>query len=379
MNTRTYLHTGLYVGGGQGGRGIERYLPARQIMTGLGEVDIRVPKTRDRGGEGRHFRSALLPPYIKRTKSVENVLPWLYLKGISTGDFSEALAALLGDDASGLSAGTISRLKQSWHEEHDVWRKRDLSKHQYVYIWADGIHFNIRSDEARQCILVVIGVTEQGDKEFLAIEDGYRESEQSWKELLLDLKSRGFNAPQLAVGDGALGFWAALARVFTETRSQRCWVHKTGNVLNKLPKGVQGKAKQHLQDIWMAQTRVDANRAFDDFIQIYRDKYPKAVECLEKDRETLLTFYDFPATHWQHIRTTNPIESTFATVRLRTAKTRGCVSRSTILSMVFKLGLSAEKGWRKLKGFRQLADVINNVKFIDGIDEKTVQQQKRAA
>ena len=355
------------------------YLPARQIMTGLGEVDIRVPKTRDRGGEGRHFRSGLLPPYIKRTKSVENVLPWLYLKGIFTGDFSEALAALLGDDASGLSAGTISRLKQSWHQEHDAWRKRDLSKHQYVYIWADGMHFNIRSDEARQCILVIIGVTAQGDKEFLAIEDGYRESEQSWKELLLDLKSRGFNAPQLAVGDGALGFWAALARVFTETRSQRCWVHKTGNVLNKLPKGAQGKAKQDLQDIWMAETRADANSAFDEFIQTYQDKYPKAVECLEKDRETLLTFYDFPATHWQHIRTTNPIESTFATVRLRTAKTRGCVSRSTILSMVFKLGLSAEKGWRKLRGFRQLADVINNVKFIDGIDEKTVQQQKRAA
>lgn len=355
------------------------YLPDRQIMTGLGEVDICVPKTRDRSGEGRGFRSALLPPYIKRTKSVENVLPWLYLKGISTGDFSEALAALLGEDARGLSAGTISRLKQCWHEEHNVWRKRDLSNQQYVYIWADGIHFNIRGDEARQCILVIIGVTAQGDKEFLAIEDGYRESEQSWKELLLDLKSRGFNAPQLAVGDGALGFWAALAKVFTETRSQRCWVHKTGNVLNKLPKGAQGKAKQHLQDIWMAQTRVDANRAFDDFIQAYQDKYPKAVECLEKDRDALLTFYDFPAAHWQHIRTTNPIESTFATVRLRTAKTRGCVSRSTILAMVFKLGLSAEKGWRKLRGFRQLADVINNVKFIDGIDEKTIQQQKRAA
>ena len=355
------------------------YLPARQIMTGLGEVDIRVPRTRDRSGDGRHFRSALLPPYIKRTKSVENVLPWLYLKGISTGDFSEALAALLGADANGLSAGTISRLKQSWHQEHDVWRQRDLSKHQYVYIWADGIHFNIRSDEARQCILVIIGVTAQGDKEFLALEDGYRESEQSWKELLLELKNRGFKAPQLAVGDGALGFWAALAKVFTETRTQRCWVHKTGNVLNKLPNGAQGKAKQQLQDIWMAQTRRDADRAFDDFIQTYQDKYPKAVDCLVKDREALLTFYDFPATHWQHIRTTNPIESTFATVRLRTAKTRGCVSRSTILTMVFKLGLSAEKGWRKLRGFRQLADVINNVKFIDGIDEKTVQQQKRAA
>lgn len=355
------------------------YLPARKIMTGLGEVDIRVPKTRDRSGAGHCFRSALLPPYIKRTKSVENVLPWLYLKGISTGDFSEALAALLGDDARGLSAGTISRLKQGWHEEHDAWRKRDLSKQQYVYIWADGIHFNIRGDEAKQCILVVIGVTAQGNKEFLAIEDGYRESEQSWKERLLDLKSRGFKAPQLAIGDGALGFWAALTKIFGKTRSQRCWVHKTKNVLNKLPKAAQSKAKQQLQDIWMAQTRADANHAFDEFIQIYQDKYPKAVECLEKDRDALLAFYDFPAAHWQHIRTTNPIESTFATVRLRTAKTRGCVSRSTILTMVFKLGLSAEKGWRKLRGFRQLADVINNVKFIDGIDEKIVQQQKRAA
>ena len=348
-------------------------------MTGLGEVDIQVPKTRDRSGEGKYFRSALLPPYIKRTKSVENVLPWLYLKGISTGDFSEALAALLGEDASGLSAGTISRLKQGWHEEHDAWRKRDLSKHQYVYIWADGIHFNIRSDEAKQCILVVIGVTAQGDKEFLAIEDGYRESAQSWQELLLDMKSRGFKAPQLAVGDGAMGFWAALARVFATTRGQRCWVHKTKNVLNKLPKGAQGKAKQQLQDIWMAETRADAYRAFDHFLQRYQDKYPKATECLEKDREALLTFYDFPAVHWQHIRTSNPIESTFATVRLRTAKTRNCVSRATILTMVFKLGLSAEKGWRKLRGFRQLADVINNVKFVDGIDEKTIQQQKRAA
>lgn len=347
------------------------YLPERKIMTGLGEVDIRVPKTRDRSGKGNCFRSALLPPYIKRTKSVENVLPWLYLKGISTGDFSGALASLLGEDAGGLSAGTISRLKQGWHEEHEDWRKRDLSKQQYVYIWADGIHFNIRSDEAKQCILVVIGVTAQGDKEFLAIEDGYRESEQSWKELLLDMKKRGFKAPQLAVGDGAMGFWAALAKVFAATRGQRCWVHKTKNVLNKLPKGAQGKAKQQLQDIWMAETRGEAQRAFDHFLQRYQDKYPKATECLEKDREALLAFYDFPAVHWQHIRTSNPIESTFATVRLRTAKTRNCVSRATILTMVFKLGLSAEKGWRKLRGFRQLADVINNVKFVDGIDEKT--------
>lgn len=355
------------------------YLPAREIMTGLGPVEVKVPKTRDRSGEGRCFRSELLPPYIKRSKSVETVLPWLYLKGISTGDFSEALAALLGEQAEGLSAGTISRLKQGWQQEYVEWRKRDVSKRRYVYVWADGIHFNVRSDEAKQCILVLIGVTDKGDKEFLAIEDGYRESEQSWKELLLDLKDRGFQAPQLAVGDGALGFWAALAQVFPTTRGQRCWVHKVKNVLNKLPKGAQKKAKQQLQDIWMAETRADAYRAFDLFLQLYQDKYPKATECLEKDREALLTFYDFPAVHWQHIRTSNPIESTFATVRLRTAKTRNCVSRVTILTMVFKLGLSAEKGWRKLRGFRQLADVINNVKFIDGIDEKTVQQQKRAA
>ena len=286
---------------------------------------------------------------------------------------------MLGEQAEGLSAGTISRLKQGWQQEYDEWRKRDLSQRRYVYVWADGIYFHVRSDEAKQCILVLIGVTDQGDKEFLAIEDGYRESEQSWKELLLDLQGRGLKAPSLAVGDGALGIWAALAKVFAGTRGQRCWVHKTANVLNKLPKGVQGKAKQQLQDIWMAETRADAHRAFDRFLQGYQDKYPKATECLEKDREALLAFYDFPAVHWQHIRTSNPIESTFATVRLRTAKTRNCVSRTTILTMVFKLGMSAQKGWRKLRGFRRLADVINNVKFIDGIDEKTIQQQKQAA
>lgn len=356
------------------------YLPQREIMTGLGPVEIKVPKTRDRGEQGIHFRSELLPPYIKRTKSVETVLPWLYLKGISTGDFSEALAALLGENAKGLSAGTISRLKQSWSDEYDDWRKRDLSKVTYVYIWADGIYFNVRSDDARQCILVIIGVTTQGKKEFIAIEGGYRESEQSWTELLVDLKSRGFKPPKLAVGDGALGFWKASDKVLGKTtRSQRCWVHKTANILNKLPKHSQAKAKQHIHDIWMAGTRKEANKAFDLFLKIYQHKYPKATECLEKDREELLAFYDFPADHWVHIRTSNPIESTFATVRLRTKKTRGCVSRTTILAMVFRLGLSAEKGWRRLKGFRRLADVINGVKFIDGINEKTVKPQRKAA
>ncbi len=355
------------------------YLPDREIMTGIGPVEIKVPKTRDRSGQGIHFRSELLPPYIKRTKSVDSVLPWLYLKGISTGDFGEALAALLGEDAKGLSAGTISRLKQVWHQEYDTWRHRDLHKQRYVYLWADGIYFNIRGDDARQCLLVVVGVTGQGDKEFLAIEDGYRESEQSWKEVLVGLKSRGMNPARLAIGDGALGFWKALQQVYGQTRSQRCWVHKTGNILNKMPKSIQAKAKQHIHDIWMAETREDAEKAFDRFIETYQLKYPKACECLEKDREHLLTFYDFPAEHWIHIRTSNPIESTFATVRLRTTKTRGCVSRTTILTMVYKLGLSAENGWRKLRGFRRLAEVINGVKFIDGIDETTMAQQRNAA
>ena len=355
------------------------YLPQREIMTGIGPVDIQVPKTRDKGGHGLHFRSELLPPYIKRTKSVETVLPRLYLKGISTGDFSEALAALLGKNAQGLSAGTISRLKQCWVNEYDDWRLRDLSKERYVYIWGDGIYFNIRSDDARQCILVIIGVTSRGKKEFLAIEDGYRESEQSWTEVLINLKERGFKPPKLAVGDGALGFWKASKKVFGKTRSQRCWVHKTANILNKLPKHSQAKAKQYLHDIWMAETRENAEKAFDLFLKTYQLKYPKATQCLEKDREELLAFYDFPADHWVHIRTSNPIESTFSTIRLRTKKTRACVSRTTILTMVYKLGLSAEKGWRKLRGFRRLADVINGVKFIDGIDEKTFERQRNAA
>jgi len=365
----------------QGRKAVVRngYLPEREVMTGIGPVDIKVPKTRDRSGQGIHFRSELLPPYIKRSKSVETVLPWLYLKGISTGDFSQALAALLGESAQGLSAGTISRLKQSWIQEYDDWHKRDLSKNSYVYIWADGIYFNVRGDDAKQCILVIIGVTAQGNKEFLAIEDGYRESEQSWTEVLLALQARGFKAPKLAIGDGALGFWKASAKIFGKTRCQRCWVHKTRNILNKMPKGIQVKAKQHIHEIWMAETREAAEQAFDLFLKTYHLKYPKATECLEKDREALLAFYDFPAEHWTHIRTSNPIESTFATVRLRTAKTRGCVSRKTILTMVFKLGQSAEKGWRKLRGFRRLADVVNDIKFIDGIDEETFQRQRSAA
>ncbi len=366
----------------QGRQAIVRngYLPEREVMTGVGPVDVKVPRTRDRSGSGKAFHSSLLPPYIKRSKSVETVLPWLYLKGISTGDFSEALAALLGEGAKGLSAGTISRLKASWADEYEQWNKRDLASKRYVYVWADGIHFNVRGDDARQCILVIIGVTEHGQKEFLAVEDGYRESEQSWREVLVSLKSRGFSLPELAIGDGALGFWKAMRKEFGNTREQRCWVHKTANILNKMPKSAQAKAKSALHNIWMAETRKQAEEAFDQFINMYEAKYPKATECLTKDRDVLLTFYDFPAEHWIHIRTTNPIESTFATVRLRTVKTRGCVSRQSILAMVFKLGQSAEKGWRKLRGFKLLADVITGVKFIDGMDERTIiDSQKHVA
>ena len=343
------------------------YLPEREIQTGIGPVKVRVPKIRDKSGQGIKFNSTLLPPYLRKTKSLEEVLPWLYLKGISTGDFQEALHALLGSEAKGLSASTISRCKQVWEEEHKVWNRRSLENKKFVYIWADGVYFNIRSDDAKQCILVVIGVTEHGRKEFIAIEDGYRESDQSWSELLLRIKAQGLkHSPKLAVGDGALGFWKALSKVFPETIHQRCWVHKTANVLNKLPKLVQPKVKEALHEIWMAPTKEDAYKAFEVAVKTYSDKYPKAMECLKKDKNEMLAFYDFPAAHWQHIRTSNPIESTFATVRLRTVKTRGCVARHTILSMVYKLGQSAQKRWRKLRGFKLLAEIIRGGQFKDG-------------
>ena len=343
------------------------YLPARQVQTGIGLVDVRVPKVRDKRGQGAKFNSALLPPYLRKTKSVEEMLPWLYLRGISTGDFQEALQALLGPDAQGISAATISRCKHLWEAEHEQWSRRRFENKRYVYIWADGVYFKIRSDDAKQCILVIIGVTEQGRKEFMAIEDGYRESEQSWSELLLRIKGQGLHhAPKLAVGDGALGFWQALSKVYPQTVHQRCWVHKTANVLNKVSKLVQPKVKQALQEIWMAPTKDDALKAFDTALATYEAKYPKAMACLEKDKDEMLAFYDFPAVHWQHIRTSNPIESTFATVRLRTAKTRNCVARQTILAMVYKLGLSAQKRWNKLRGFTLLAEVIRGVQFKDG-------------
>jgi transposase-like protein len=348
------------------------YLPERDVQTGIGPVRVKAPRVRDRSRaeEKVRFTSSLLPRYLRRSASLEELIPWLYLKGISTGDFQEALAALLGGDAPGLSASTISRLKGVWSQEFEAWQKRDLSGKRYVYVWVDGVYFNVRMEEAKHCVLVVIGATEEGKKELLAISDGYRESEGSWKEVLLDLKARGLTVdPKLAIGDGGLGFWKALPQVYESTKPQRCWVHKSANVLNALPKSQQPKAKSALQDIWMAATKQDAEMAFDLFLESYEDKYPKATDCLRKDREVLLTFYAFPARHWQHIRTNNPIESTFATVRLRTAKTRNSLSRETMLSLVFKLAQGAERRWLRLKGSELLKDVIHNVKFVDGIRE----------
>jgi len=347
------------------------YLPEREIQTGIGQVAVRVPRSRDRGTEGEPitFRSSLLPPYLRRTRSIEELLPWLYLKGVSTGDFSEALRALLGSDAPGLSAKTIGRLKEKWKEDLEGWQKRDLKGKRYVYLWVDGIYCNVRMEE-RQCLLVIIGATKEGKKELVALEDGYRESELSWTGVLRELKERGLEeGAELAIGDGALGFWKAVEKMYPETRWQRCWVHKTANVLNKLPKSLQGKAKKMLHGIWMAAGKKEAERNFDQFIEYYGAKYPKAVECLRKDREVLLTFYDFPAEHWRHIRTTNPIESTFATIRLRTDKVRSCFSSQTVVAMAFQLCRCAEKRWQKLNGENQLSKIIEGKKFIDGIEE----------
>lgn len=354
----------------------------REIQTGIGPVPVKKPRVRDRGASGKNdqirFTSAILPSYIRRSKSLDELLPALYLKGISTGDFKEALAALLGPDAPNLSPDVIRRLKAKWLKQWDKWKARDLSAKRYVYIWADGIYLNARLDD-KQCILVIIGATPEGKKELIGFIDGYREDAQSWRELLFDLKARGLvTAPELAVGDGALGFWKALHEVYSTTRQQRCWVHKTANVLSKLPKSMQAKVKDGLKEIWMAESRADAEAAFELFIKKYGVKYQKATICLAKDREEMLAFYDFPAEHWKHIRTTNPIESTFATVRHRTIKTKGALSRETALSMVFKLIQAAQKRWRKLDGKNQLPKLIKGVKFADGNEVKD-ENRKSAA
>ena len=358
----------------QGHRQVVRngYHNPRKITTGLGQLKVEQPRVHDRRAEPERekFTSKILPPYLRKTKSIEELVPWLYLKGISTGDMNEALQSLLGPDCPGLSASTVTSLKKSWEAEFKDWNQRSLEGKEYVYVWADGVHFNIRLEEDRQCILVLMGATKDGKKELIAIQDGYRESEQSWQELLLDVKARGLAIdPKLATGDGALGFWKALPQVYPNTREQRCWVHKTANVLDKLPKRMQPGAKEKIHEIWMAATREHASQAFDLFLETYGAKYPKACECLKKDREVLLAFYDFPAEQWVHLRTTNPIESTFATVRLRTKKTKGSGSRVACLTMVFKLMQSAEKKWRTLNGSSLLPEVIQGTKFVNGVKQ----------
>jgi transposase-like protein len=344
------------------------HLPERELQTGLGPVTVKIPKVRSKTGEPVTFRSALVPPYVRKTKSLEAALPWLYLKGISSGEMDEALKVLIGPEAKGLSASTVSRLKQIWGQEYRNWCDGPLDKDRWVYVWADGVYSGLRGEQMKLCALVVIGVNERGKKHFLAIEDGVRESTQSWREVLLKLKSRGMNGPELAIGDGAMGFWAALEEVYPETRQQRCWMHKTMNVLNCLPKSAQAKAKGSLHDIWQAETKAKAEKAFDLFVKMYEPKYPKAAICLQKDREEMMAFYDFPAQHWQSIRTSNPIESTFGTIRHRTRRSKGCLSRDGMLHMMFKLGQCAEKKWRRLRGFDYLTKVITGVKFKDGVE-----------
>ncbi len=346
------------------------YNPEREIQTGIGQIKVKVPRSRDRqpDGEPIRFTSSILPPYLRRTRSIEELLPWLYLKGISTGDFKDTLEALLGKDAPGLSANTISRLKVKWIADMEQWNKRKLIDKHYVYFWADGLYCNVRMAE-KQCLLVIIGVTESGRKELVAIEDGFRESELSWMSVLRNLKERGLSeGPRLAIGDGALGFWKAIAQIYPETQWQRCWVHKTANILNKLPKSLQSKAKEHIHDIWMAPGIEEAEKNFDVFIETYEAKYPKAAECLEKDRDVLLNFYSYPAEHWKHIRTSNPIESTFATVRLRTKKVRNCFSSQTVVTMAFQLCRCAEKRWQKINAVKKLAKIIKGVQFVDGVE-----------
>lgn len=349
-------------------------LPEREILTGAGAISVTQGRVRDNTSDPEQrvtFTASILPAYLRKTEAIEELIPWLYLKGISTGDFAEALQSLVGERARGLSANVVVRLKEQWCDEYEEWSKRDLSEKHYVYIWADGIHAKVRlEDDAnkKQCLLVLMGATADGQKELIAVLDGYRESEQSWSELLLDLKQRGLAiVPKVAVGDGALGFWAALRKVFPETREQRCWVHKTANVLNKMPKSVQPKAKTDLHEIWQAETQANAVKAFEGFLKKYEAKYPQACECLRKDREVLLTFYDFPAEHWSHLRTTNPIESTFSTIRLRHRKTKGNGTRRASLAMMFKLAQSASKSWRRLNCHQKITLVIEGRSFKDGI------------
>ena len=368
-----FLERYQYVMDDDGHRQVVRngYHNERKIVTGAGQLEVRVPRVDDRVLEKHsepRFKSSFIPPYLRRTKTVEELLPVLYLKGISTGDFQEALEKILGKEVVGLSAQTIVRLKEVWQKEYTEWTTRRFDGVTYVYWWVDGIHFNVRLESDRQCILVIMGAGINGKKEVVAVADGFRESKESWATILRDLKRRGLTlGSKLAVGDGALGFWAAQEEEFPETQQQLCWVHKTANVLDKLPTSLQGKAKGMIYNIYLAPTKMDANVAFDVFIEEFEAKYPKAVDCLRNHRDMLLTFYDYPAEHWQHIRSTNVIESAIGTVRHRTTKTKGCGSRMATLTMVFKLLQSAEHHWIRLRSFELIRDVKDGIPFEDGL------------
>ena len=357
--------------------------PERLVQTGIGSVELQRVKLRDRGAGGAteriRFTSAILPRWARRTRSLDALLPILYLRGVSMGDFQEALGALLGKDAPNLSPSVVARLRDEWQADYTRWQRRDLSARRYVYIWADGVYLQARMEPQAECMLVLIGATPEGKKELLGFQVGVRESTQSWRELLVDLKARGLAvAPELATGDGALGFWKALEEVSPTTRHQRCTVHKTVNVLNKLPKSVQPGAKQDLREIWQAPDRATAEAAVATFAEKFGAKYEKAVTCLVRGRDTLLTFYDFPAEHWDHLRTSNPIESVFASVRHRTVRTKGALSQDTARLMVFKLVMAAAKTWRRLKGENQLPKVVQGVTFTDGVEVTDTQAQHAA-
>jgi putative transposase len=347
-------------------------LPSRKILTGLGPLEVQQPRVRDRSsGERIAFSSVILPKYLRRVPSIDALIPALYLRGISTGDFTEALSSILGPNAAGLSVANIVRLKEGWQSEYEQWSRRDFEARRYVYWWADGVYFQVRLEDQRRCILVLMGALADGTKELIAVTDGERESKLSWLEILRDLKARGLKeGPSMAVGDGGLGFWAALNEEFPQVREQRCWVHKTANVLDKFPKSLQPAAKDKIHQMYLSPTRETAMKAFDAFISLYDAKYPKACECLRKDQDILFNFYDFPAQHWGHLRTTNPIESTFATVRLRTERTKGCGSRMATLTMVWQLARAAQKRWRRLNSCELLTKVIEGIAFVDGEEKR---------
>jgi transposase-like protein len=351
------------------GRDVVRngYLPERDITTAVGDVTVAVPRIRSKDGEPVNFTSSMIPKYLRRSTSIDAWAAFAYLKGISEADVAGVLEVILGEGARKLTPAVLSALKQAWTTQFHEWRVRDLSSMNLVYLYADGLYQKVRGDHPKVCVLVLMGVDEDGEKHLVALDDGVRESTQSWRELLLDAKSRGLSAPQLAIGDGALGFWGALDEVFPTTRHQRCWMHKSGNVINYLPTATQAKAKVDLHQIWMAESRVSAEAAMGLFEEKYGAKYPRAVDCLTKDREALLAFYDFPAEHWVHIRTTNPIESTFATLRHRTTRVKGAFSRESALSMMLQLALEAKKHWHHIAGVERLGQLIEGINFVDGV------------